>query len=163
MTLRPLGPDDAEAVLALNEAVVHKLAPMDEAAYRWYLDATTLALAAEVDGAFAGFTLILEPGRPYDSANYRWFAARYDAFRYLDRVAVDAAFRRTGVGSAIYDRVEAEAAAAGVPVLLEVNEQPPNHASLAFHAGRGYQPVGTLDHDGGAKVTRMLALPPPPA
>ena len=159
--IRPLAIEDAERVLAINEAVVHKLAPMDEDRYRWFLGEAACAWAAEVDGVLAGFVLVLAPGSAYESDNYRWFGARYDAFRYLDRVAIDEPFRRRGVGTAIYDQVEAHAAALGVPVLLEVNELPPNEASLAFHGARGYRPVGTLDHDGGAKVVRLLAWDPP--
>jgi predicted GNAT superfamily acetyltransferase len=38
-------------------------------------------------------------------------------------------------------------------VLLEVNREPPNHGSLAFHAERGYQEIGTLRHDDGKVVS----------
>lgn len=159
--LRPLTLDDRDRVLAINEAVVHKLAPMDGDLYAWFLEVATVALAAEVDGAVAGFVLVLAPGVAYPSDNYRWFSERYTDFLYLDRVAVDDGFRRRGVGSAIYTEVEIHAAAMDRPVLLEVNEVPPNEASLAFHAARGYRPVGTLAHDGGAKVVRLLELPNP--
>lgn len=158
--LRPLTTDDAAVVLAINEASVHLLAPMDEAEYRWFLEAAALAWGAEVDGELAGFVLVLDPGLAYESRNYAWFSERYEAFCYLDRVAIDARARRRGVGTAIYDAVEAEAARRGVPLLLEVNVEPPNHPSLAFHAARGFEEVGTLAHDGGAKVVRLLAKQP---
>ncbi len=156
--LRPLRPDDADAVLAINEAVVHKLAPMDHPEYLWFLEVATCAWAAEVDGEVAGFVLVLEPGHAYDSRNYRWFSERYDDFLYLDRVAIHHDHRRQGVGGVIYDGVEALAAAQGRPVLLEVNVEPPNHASLAFHQSRGYLPVDTLDHPGGKRV-QLLERP----
>ena len=159
--IRPLAIEDAERVLAINEAVVHKLAPMDRDRFAWFVDQAACAWAADVDGELAGFVLVLAPGLAYESDNYRWFSERYDDFRYLDRVAIDEPHRRSGVGSAIYRAVEAHAADLGLPVLLEVNEVPPNEASLAFHAARGYEPVGTLDHDGGAKVVRLLAWHPP--
>lgn len=158
-TLRPLTPDDAPTVLAINEASVHHLAPLDEAEYRWFLDRAALAWGAEVDGELAGFVFVLDPGQPYASRNYAWFSERYESFAYLDRVAIDARARRQGVGTAIYDAVEAHAAARGVPLLLEVNLDPPNEPSLAFHAARGFTEVGTLAHDGGAKVVRLLAKP----
>lgn len=160
-TIRPLTMGDADRVLALNEAVVHKLAPLDLERFAWFVDHAACAWAADVDGELAGFVLVLAPGVAYESDNYRWFSERYEDFRYLDRVAIDEPYRRSGVGSAIYREVEAQAAALGLPVLLEVNEVPPNEASLAFHAARGYRPVGTLDHDGGAKVVRLLAWDPP--
>jgi predicted GNAT superfamily acetyltransferase len=158
-TIRPLTLDDAPAVLAINEEIVHHLAPMDEAEYRWFLDVARCAWAAELDGEVAGFVLVLDPGVAYESRNYAWFSERFEAFLYLDRVAVDASVRRAGVGTAIYDAVEAAAAEAGLPVLLEVNVQPVNEPSLAFHTARGYEALGELEHPG-AKVTRMFARHP---
>ena len=158
-TIRPLVAADAADVLALNEEVVHKLAPMDEERYGWFLDVAAGAWAAEVDGCFAGFVLLLGPGLTYDSDNYRWFSEHHDRFVYLDRVAVGAAHRRRGVGSAIYDAVEAFAAERGEPLLLEVNVVPRNEASLAFHAQRGFAEVGTLEHPG-PKVVSLLAKVP---
>jgi predicted GNAT superfamily acetyltransferase len=158
VTLRPLTLDDAGQVLALNQEVVHKLAPMDEDRFRWFLEVAACAWAAEVDGAFAGFVLVLAPGATYDSANYRWFAERRADFLYLDRVAISERFRRRGVGSAVYDGVEAQAAAQQRPVVLEVNREPPNHGSLAFHAARGYREVGTLRHDDGKVVSLQEKL-----
>ena len=145
-------------MLALNEEVVHHLAPMDEAEYRWFLAEAAGAWAAEVDGELAAFVLLMAPGSSYESRNYAWFQERYDDFLYLDRVAVQAHHRRTGVGSAVYEAVEAEAARRGVPVLLEVNVVPRNDPSLAFHDARGYLEVGQLEHPGG-KVTSMRCRP----
>lgn len=158
--IRPLRGEDAPAVLALNQEVVHKLAPLDEQGLAWFLAEATCAWAAEVDGELAGFVLVLAPGHRYDSDNYRWFSARYDDFLYLDRVAVAAAHRRNGVASAIYDAVQDHAATVGRPVLLEVNVDPPNEASLAFHRARGFAEVGRLAHDGGAKVVSLQAWHP---
>jgi predicted GNAT superfamily acetyltransferase len=158
--LRPLTADDASTVLAINEASVHLLAPMDEAEYLWFLEVAAIAWGAEIDGLLAGFVLVLDPGLAYDSRNYAWFSERYEAFAYLDRVAIDERARRRGVGTAIYDAVEASAAERDVPLLLEVNVEPPNHPSLAFHASRGFEEVGTLAHDDGAKVVRLLAKRP---
>jgi hypothetical protein len=156
VALRPLTFDDAAIVLAINEASVHLLAPMDEDEYRWFLATAAIAWGAEVDGVLAGFVFVLDPGCAYDSRNYAWFSERYESFAYLDRVAIDIRARRRGVGTTIYDAVEAHAAERGVPLLLEVNIEPPNHPSLAFHASRGFEEVGTLSHDDGAKVVRLL-------
>jgi len=156
-TLRPLTPADGPVVLAINEASVHHLAPLEEVEYQWFLDHAALAWGAEVDGELAGFVFVLDPGVEYGSRNYAWFSERYDDFSYLDRVAIDLRARRRGVGTAIYDAVEAHAAERNRPLLLEVNIEPPNHPSLAFHASRGFAEVGTLEHDDGAKVVRLLA------
>lgn len=159
MTVRPLSPSDQDAVLRLNLESVHHLAPMDADEYHWFLGHARCAWAADVDGEVAGFVLVLDPGLGYESRNYRWFSERHDAFVYLDRVAVGDGFRRAGVGTAIYDAVEALAAELGVPVLLEVNAKPVNEPSLAFHRSRGYQEVGTLEHPD-AKVVSLQAKAP---
>lgn len=151
--VRPLAPADVPDVLRLNEASVHHLAPLDAEGAAWFLRHALHAWAADVDGRLAGFVLVLAPGLDYPSDNYRWFAARWERFHYLDRVVVDASHRRSGVGTAIYDAVERAAAEADVPVLLEVNAVPPNEPSLAFHAARGYREVGQLEHPGGKVVS----------
>lgn len=161
-TIRPLAASDVEAVLRLNHESVHHLAPMDEVAYDWFLRHAACAWAAVADGEVAGFVLVLEPGVPYPSANYRWFSEHRTDFLYLDRVAVDEPHRRRGVGSAIYDAVEALADASERSVLLEVNARPANEPSLAFHDRRGYVEIGTLEHDDG-KVVSLRERAPAPA
>jgi predicted GNAT superfamily acetyltransferase len=159
--LRPIEDDDVPAVLRLNERNVELLAPMD----RRRLDQLTAwALRADVidvDGAAAGFVITFGPGTAYDSPNYQWFSDHYRGdFHYLDRIVLDDRFRRLGLGTAVYDQLEREAAPVG-RMALEVNVEPPNPASLAFHAGRGYVEVGRLGQPG--KTVMLLAkdLTPP--
>jgi predicted GNAT superfamily acetyltransferase len=146
--VRPMTDDDVERVLALNAAHVELLSPMDrsrlEALRRWASRCDVIT----ADGVVAGFVIVMGPGTTYDSPNYRWFTERYgDRFDYLDRVVVDDAFRRRGLASAVYDVVEAAAAKRG-RLALEVNLDPPNEASLAFHRARGYSEVGQLGPTG---------------
>ena len=154
--LRPVEPRDHAAVLDLNERHVELLSPMDADRLAALLDLTDLALVVEADGEVAGFTLCFAPGTDYDSHNYRWYADRFggDDFYYLDRVVVDDRFRRRGIGGLVYDAVEARAGAFGW-LALEVNSAPPNEASLAFHAHRGFVEVGRLG-DPGSKEVAML-------
>lgn len=147
--LRPMTDADVRDVLRLNEDHVELLSPLDSerlARLRGWTDRADIIVC---DGQTAGFVLVFGPGTAYDSANYRWFSQRYsDGFAYLDRIVVDDRFRRRGLASAVYDQVEEAAAAAYGRLVLEVNLEPPNEASLAFHRGRGYQEVGTLGPDG---------------
>jgi predicted GNAT superfamily acetyltransferase len=151
--LRPFVGSDAADVLALNHRNVALLAPMD-------LEKLTALRAVahrfdvvEVDGRFGGFVLTMAPGSAYWSPYYRWFAERGDGLLYLDRIVLHEEVRRRGVGSAVYDDVEAEAVAYG-GVALEVNVDPPNEPSLAFHRNRGYVEVGRLG-DAGHRVVLM--------
>lgn len=141
--LRPLRAADHPAVLALNEAHVELLAPMDQARLEVLLDLADRFHVIDVDGGFGGFVITVAPGTSYDSENYRWFSERYASFYYLDRIVLDPSVRRRGVGRAAYDELEAVAAPYG-RMTLEVNLVPPNPVSLAFHAARAYVEVGRL-------------------
>ncbi len=142
--LRPIERRDHTAVLALNAAHVDVLSPMGEERLRELLALADRADVVDVDGAVAGFVMTFGPGASYDSANYVEFTRRYgSAFYYLDRVAIDEAFRRRGLASLVYDEIE-QVAAPYSRLTLEVNAVPPNEASLAFHVARGFVEIGTL-------------------
>lgn len=92
---------------------------------------------------------------PLDEERLRcWFGDRYERFLYLDRIAVAASRRRQGIGAQLYDAMEA-AAAPFEQMVCDVNIDPPNDASLAFHAFRGYLEVGRLEH-GAVKTVSLL-------
>ena len=142
--LRRIEPADHAQVLALNEANVEALAPMDEDRL---LELDKLADRFDVidlDGKFGGFVVTFGPGTAYDSENYRWFAERHDRnFYYLDRIVLADSHRRRGLGTFVYDEIEHVARSYG-RLALEVNLVPRNHVSLAFHDRRGYVEVGRL-------------------
>ncbi len=155
--LRPLEERDVPDVLALNEAEVFWLAPMDETRL-WEVHAVSdQFLVVELDEAFAGFVVTMAPGTSYDSENYRWFTERYDSFSYLDRVALRPATRRRGVGTQVYDAIEAAARPHG-RLALEVRQEPPNTASLAFHAARGFEAVGLIGEPGHRNTAMVKEL-----
>jgi predicted GNAT superfamily acetyltransferase len=141
-TLRPITPADVPAVLAWNAAHVELLAPLDEARLDLLLGWTDLGSVISHDGRDVGFVLTFAAGTAYDSPNYRWFTVRHDAFYYLDRVVVDPSVRRAGIGTRVYDEIEARARALAPVMCLEVNLDPPNQPSLEFHRRRGYVEVG---------------------
>jgi len=90
----------------------------------------------------------MAPGSEYDSDNYRWHAQRFDdAFYYLDRIVIAEEMRRRGLAGFVYDAMEDVARRFG-RMTLEVNVDPPNHGSLAFHERRGYVEVGRLGEPG---------------
>ena len=155
--LRPITPADHPAVLDLNERHVELLAPMDEARLVQLRGLADRAAVIEHDREFAGFVLTFRAGTDYDSANYRWFSERYDDFYYLDRVVLHEGFRRLGLGSAVYDELEAHARGLAPVFALEVNLDPPNEPSLAFHRSRGYRRVG--EQVAGGHVVELMAKP----
>jgi predicted GNAT superfamily acetyltransferase len=140
VNLRPITGSDNADVLALNERNVELLAPMDDARLVSLVSLADTAHVIDVDGAFAGFVMTFAAGAAYDGENFGWFTHRYRDFCYLDRVVIDEGFRRRGLGSQVYDELESSC---GRPLFaLEVNLDPPNDASLAFHRARGFVEVG---------------------
>lgn len=146
--LRPLALDDTHLMAQateLNQANVPEVGPVDAAKMASLVAMSWSSLAVVDDaGALAGFCIVMEPGAPYTSVNYRWFADRYDDFVYLDRVAVSTAFRRQGVGTMLYREVERLGVARSW-FTLEVNVIPPNEPSLEFHRRLGFVEVGQQD------------------
>jgi predicted GNAT superfamily acetyltransferase len=139
-TLRPIVAADHAEVLALNERNVALLAPMDEARLLQMQSWADTAAVIDVDGSFAGFVLTFAAGSAYDGENFGWFSARFGDFCYLDRIVIHEDFRRQGLGTQVYDELEASC---GRPLFaLEVNLDPPNEGSLAFHRARDFAEVG---------------------
>ena len=152
--LRPMTSADHHDVLELNERNVELLAPLDEPRLTELVGLADNASVIDVDGAFAGFVITFAAGSAYDGENFAWFTERYDDFCYLDRVVIHEDFRRRGLGSAVYDELESTC---GRPLFaLEVNLDPPNVASLAFHRARGYTEVG--QRDSGGHLVSLLTL-----
>ena len=146
--LRPMTDADVPAVLDLNDRHVELLSPMDAGRLDLLRGWASRADVIVCDGQVAGFVLVFSPGTDYDSENYRWFSERYgEDFDYLDRIVIDDRFRRRGLASAVYDAVEDAARSRG-RLVLEVNLDPPNEGSLAFHRGRGYREVHQLGATG---------------
>ena len=153
--IRPLGDGDLAVVLALNNQAVPAVNPHDEASFATLVAMADRCWVADVDGDVAGFLVVFAPGAAYESANYRWLSARYEDFRYVDRIVVAETHRGRGVAASLYETLLEHGRAVGATDLLcEVNVEPPNPGSLAFHAAVGWQPVGELQHAPG-KVVRF--------
>ena len=140
--LRTATPDDDSAILTWNEADVHFLAPMDAARLDYLRDRADRLDVIETGGSPAGFVITFVEGSDYDSPNYRWFSEREPAFQYVDRIVIDPAYRGRGLARRVYrELVERRP---DRPLVAEVNVEPPNRASLAFHASMGFEEVGRL-------------------
>ena len=160
-SIRALAPADLDDVLELNQANVPHVGALDRERLESIVHECSLALVARgPDGHLGGFVLVLAPGAAYDSPNYRWFAERYDGFRYVDRIAVDATLHRSGLGRRLYGAVFDHARAAGVPIVTaEVNLEPPNPVSMAFHDSMGFAEVGRQSTYGGSVTVSLQSAP----
>lgn len=148
---------DGVAVLALNNAHVPHVNALSEEEFTWIVErAGHYRVAVDADG-IAGFVLCVPSGLDYWSENYKWFTERFDHFLYLDRVVVSPRLRRAGVGRALYEDLHKAVARQWPRVTLEVNLEPPNPTSIAFHEAMGYVPVGVRAYDGGGKKVQMFS------
>lgn len=159
--LEAVRPADLDEVLELNQASTPHVGELDRARLTSIVDECSLALVARDDtGRLGGFVLVLAPGAAYDSPNYRWFADRYDDFRYVDRIAVDTTMHRCGLGRRLYGAVFDHARAGGAPIVTaEVNVEPPNPVSMAFHASMGFAEAGRQSTYGGSVTVSLLVAP----
>jgi predicted GNAT superfamily acetyltransferase len=156
----PMVEADLDEVLELNERSVPHVGSVDRERLASIVDESRSALVVRgPDGALAGFVIVLGEGAAYDSPNYQAFSDRYDRFLYVDRIAVDPSAHRGGVGRALYEQVFDLARAEGAPrVTCEVNVDPPNPVSMAFHASMGFVEVGRQVNYGGAITVALLSL-----
>lgn len=144
MTLRDAALQDLDAVLDLNRTWEHYLSPLDAPRLvRLHELADEHRVLAE-DGTVIAFLLAFREGSAYESDNYRWFAARYDRFLYVDRVVVAGGYQGQGIARRLYEDLFDRARAAGVDmVCCEFDLSPPNPRSRVFHERFGFQEVGT--------------------
>ena len=154
MEIRSLDAGDIEAVLDLNAGSVSATSPLDKATLTSYLSMSDSALVCVIDERVAAFAIAYAPRSAYPSVNYRWHASRFDDFLYLDRIVVGSSYRRRGIATSLYDALESVAARRG-RMVCEVNSEPPNIESLAFHRNRGYVEIGELTQADGHRVVMM--------
>ncbi len=157
--LRDATAADFPAILALNEAFVSVLSPLDHARLARLHAQAALHRVIEQDGRVDAFLLVLREGADYDSPNYRWFAQRHARFLYVDRVVVAGTTQARGAGGTLYRDLLALAVEQGVPLIAcEFDLEPPNPASARFHAAMGFREVGRQALDGGRKTVSLQLL-----
>lgn len=153
-----IDPDDLPGIaplLALNNAHAAELSLLDEAGFRHL---AREAFHACRIGTADAFMLSFDQGADYDSPNFRWFRERYPRFVYVDRICVAPHARGRGLARQFYDTLFARAREAGHErIVCEVNIEPPNPGSDAFHAALAFTEVGRAAIHGGSKTVRYLA------
>jgi predicted GNAT superfamily acetyltransferase len=131
--------DDA-AVLALNNAHVAETSLLTSASLAALR--SQAFVAAGVDRGAAAFLISLDEAAAYDNPNFAWYRARFERFVYIDRVITAPHARGRGLARALYDHLFARAAASGRALIVcEVNAEPPNPVSQAFHDALGFELV----------------------
>jgi predicted GNAT superfamily acetyltransferase len=168
--IRPATEDDFGTILRLNSEWEHVTSPLDLAGLARLHGQAAYHRVVEQDSEVVAFLLALREGAEYDSPNYRWFDRSDGVFLYIDRVVVASDQQGKGLASAFYDDLFEFARAERVErVTCEVDLEPPNEASDAFHSRYGFVEVGTQWVALGTKRVSLRqaivdrAVPRPPA
>ncbi len=157
LIFRDAKPTDYPSVLDLNDASEQYLSPLDGERLAQLAGACCRFRVVERDAEIIGFLMAFADDADYGSVNYRWFAARYRQFVYIDRVVVRADCRGLGLARQFYEELEAWATQHAMAWLsCEVDMNPPNAASLAFHDKAGFSEAGRQRVGDGSKVVSLL-------
>jgi len=152
---RPVVDGIVPAILALNNAHPVELSWLDVDRLKLLV---RQAFYARVIGRADAFLLAFDQSADYDSPNYMWFRRRYARFVYVDRIVVAPSWRGRGYARLLYtDLFEQARRVAQQLIVCEVNSDPPNPASDAFHAAFEFQEVGQATIHRGSKTVRYLA------
>lgn len=156
MNVRDVMAADHAAILALNNTAVPHVNALTREEFAWLEShANFFRLAEDADGLL-GFAIVLPSGLDYWSNNYKWFAARFERFLYLDRVVVAERARRRGVGRSLYEALFAFGSGAWPRLTLEVNLRPPNPESERFHESLGFTTLGVREYNDGENAVLMM-------
>ncbi len=140
MSIRPLTPEDYEWVLALSARHERETGLLDVSTLSAMCAA---AYQASVIGQRGGYLITFDQNGAYDSPNFLWFKARYPRFVYIDRIVIDPDARKAGYARALYEELFVRGRSDGhTRVVCEVNADPPNPGSDAFHARMSFASVG---------------------
>ena len=156
MSVRALTPSDYAWVIALGTANEVETGPIDVAwleanAQQWFVGAQA--------GENEAFAIVFDESAHYGSPNFHWFRDRLPRFVYVDRIVVDESARGKGLARALYEHVFEAARAAGQErVVCEINFDPPNPSSDAFHAKLGFSEIGRATLANGKSVRYLERL-----
>lgn len=152
--IEPQSGDVQDALLELNN--VHQVETSFLTREKWE-HMIAQAFCATCFEQTAGFLIVFDETADYDSPNYLWFRERLDRFAYVDRIVVDNEHRGRGIAKALYEDLFDRARAAGHDrVVCEVNLDPPNPRSDAFHDRLGFSELGRAKVEARDKTVRYL-------
>ncbi len=154
--IRDCSGDDLESVQRMNESALPAVNSLTIDDLAWFLEQASYFRVADTGQELVAFLIGLNEGVDYGSLNYRWFDERYDAFAYVDRIAVSPAARRQGLANRFYADFEDRCAGASGRVVCEVNLRPANDGSMRFHERQGFVKVGSQETENGAKEVALM-------
>lgn len=153
--IQDLRMSEPSAMLLLNNAHAKETSHLDEVALTALLATSFYALG--IDQGAGALLIALDQDAAYQNPNFQWFKDRYQSFVYIDRVIVAPAARGQGIAAKLYRDLFTEAVQAGhLRVVCEINIDPPNPASEAFHKSMGFLAIGEATIHNGTKTVRYF-------
>jgi hypothetical protein len=154
IALRGPEPEDLDALLALSNAHAREIGIFTRHAFA---ELVAMSFRTRMTPTRDAFLIALADRAPAIAPNYRWFAARFERFVYVDRVVVAERARGRGLGRLLYrDLMEAALNADHTTICCEVNVDPPNPVSDAFHAALAFAEIGRAFLPDRGKTVRYL-------
>jgi uncharacterized protein len=146
---------DTDIILSLNNEHAQETSALDDSGLTALLNMAFYARG--VDRGATAFLIALDHNASYGSPNFMWFKASRESFIYIDRIIVSSVARGMGIARLLYDDLFARAKQAGHDrVVCEVNIEPPNLVSEAFHVAMGFDVVGEASIYDGTKTVRYF-------
>jgi uncharacterized protein len=153
---KDLGTLNPNLTLLLNNTHAKETSELDLAHLNKLLDMAYYARG--IDQGETAFLIALDHTAPYQNPNFAWFKNTYQSFIYIDRIIVAESARGRGIARLLYEDLFATAHRTAIPrIVCEVNSDPPNPASDAFHLTMGFEKVGQAVHYNGAKTVNYFA------
>ena len=157
LPIEAVSPTEEATILALNNRHAEELSWLEAERLSFLL---SQAFYARRIGSVEAFIMTFDQDADYDSPNFLWLKQRYPRFVYVDRIVIDPAARKHGYGRILYEAFLDKARADGHTLACcEINLDPPNPGSDAFHARMGFSVVGQATLADGKSVrylTRSL-------
>lgn len=154
MNIRFATEKDLPAVLKLNTAALQHVSEVTLSDMKRFLKQADPFLVIEEGEELAGFMIVLQKGLDYKSLNYQFFCNNYSDFDYVDRIVIAEKFRGRKFGKALYDHLFTHSDKK--KITCEVNLQPPNPDSIAFHKSLGFKQVAEMKSEKGTKSVAMM-------
>lgn len=158
-SLRPLTAADHEALLQLNAGNRPAVAAVEAGDLPWLLAGEGHRLVAvDSSGQVLGYLLAFPRASSYDDSEMNELRRLIaEPFYYICQVALAPEHRGRGIGRAFYAAVAETARAQGARYLCcDVNLDPPNPESHAFHRRLGFRQLAAGFASNGFKIAYLV-------
>jgi predicted GNAT superfamily acetyltransferase len=154
--IREVRPDDLPELLRINVESSPGVSRLTVPGIAGLTTEATLVWVAVADRGIAGYLIAFLGSASYGGEEFAWFKERMQNFVYVDQVALARSYRGRGIGSMLYSQLERW----GIGQLCrslncEVNLDPPNPVSMAFHASYGFIEIGRMHTSDGRHVALL--------